>query len=104
MNALLLIFGLMLNTAVYNGNPATHSILGKVLDEKNMEGLTGASVSIAELDQVVYASFDGSFEMGNVPDGIYTLEVRCVSYERMVFHSVEVKNSKVYKKIFLSPL
>lgn len=95
---------LLMGVSAFAGNPAPHSITGKVLDENNLEGLTGASVRIAELDRVVYASFDGSFKLDNIPDGTYTLEVRCVSYERMVFSSVDVKDGKIFKKIFLSPL
>lgn len=92
------------NFAVYAGNPATHAICGKVLDERNFEGLTGASIRIVELDQTSYASFDGSFEIANIPDGTYTLEIKCVSYEGMVFQSIEVKSGKIYKKIYLKPV
>lgn len=104
MYTLVLVFSLALHTTAFTGNPVSHSIVGKVLDETNLEGLTGASVRIVELDKKVYASFDGSFEMENVPDGKYTIEVRCVSYAHMVFNAVEVKDGKMYKKICLSPL
>lgn len=104
MHTLVFVFSLAIHTAAFSGNPVSHSIVGKVLDVNNLEGLTGASVRIVELDKKVYASFDGSFEMNEVPDGRYTMEVRCVSYKHMTIEAVEVKEGKIYKKIHLSPL
>ncbi|MCA1763592.1 MAG: carboxypeptidase-like regulatory domain-containing protein [Cryomorphaceae bacterium] len=97
-------FGLSISVAANNSTPTektTASIEGKVLDAENAEALTGASIYFVELDLKVYASFDGSFEIEEIPTGTYTVEVSYISYEPVVYKDFEVKEGMAYKKFLL---
>lgn len=80
------------------------SFSGKVLDDANLEALTGASIRIVELDKVVYADFEGFFSFENIPSGTYTFEVSYVSYSDVVLKDVKVEKTKANKRFFLSTL
>lgn len=104
----ILLFGFLfisiLASANGPGDVPNVSVEGKVLDASNAEGLTGATVYIKELDLRVYASFDGSFSLGDVPAGTYTVEVSYVSYDRLVYKNWEIKPGKAFKKFFLTSI
>lgn len=100
-----MVFLLAITFSGWNGPAPVEkkAMSGKVLDVQNLEGLTGASVHVVELGMVAYASFDGSFEFSEIPDGSYTLEVKCVSYQTIRMEDVEVRKGQIYKKFLLTP-
>jgi len=106
MNKVFFLFalGLSISAGANNSVPAeknTTTIEGKVLDAENAEALTGATVYFVELDLKVYASFDGTFKIDEIPTGKYTVEVSYVSYETIVYRDFEVKNEMSYRKFML---
>jgi len=68
-------------------NPGT--ISGKVVDEKG-EPLPGASIVIKELNKVVQANTDGSYNI-SVPAGNYSVAVSFISYATATLTKVTVK-------------
>jgi hypothetical protein len=108
-----LCFGILLLISIqsFGGNPkdgnkAVNSIsyAGKVLDDSNLEALTGASVRIVELDKTVYADFDGMFVFDQIPAGTYTLEVTYMSYGSYIQENVEILEPKENKRFLLSAI
>jgi hypothetical protein len=101
---IILTFVFATHVASADGGPVKSGkaeVEGKVLDAENAEGLTGALVRINELDLEVYASFDGSFNFGEIPAGIYTVEVSYIGHPKMVYESCEINSGKAFKKFFL---
>ncbi len=84
------------------GEKPTGALQGWVIDEMSAEALTGATIKIVELDIVAYASFDGSYEIPNLPEGTYTVEVSSLSYEKQTVKDVVVKADGSSKKFYLS--
>lgn len=108
---LVLIFLFAVSISTFAGTPGkanpdkgqcTYS--GKVLDETNLEALTGAIIRIVELDKVVYADFEGFFSFENIPSGHYTFEVSYVSYGKLTKQNVEIEESKSDKRFLLSTI
>lgn len=100
----LIALGFSISAGAHNNAPTektTTTIEGKVLDAENAEALTGATVYFVELDLTVYASFDGSFTIDEIPTGTYTVEVSYISYEPVVYENFEVKDQMSYKKFLL---
>ncbi|MCZ4407976.1 carboxypeptidase-like regulatory domain-containing protein [Cryomorphaceae bacterium 1068] len=80
---------------------ATCSYSGKVLDAENAEALTGATVKLVEIDQEVYADFDGEFIFENIPAGTYTLEISFVSYDTKVVQDFTIEEGAKSKRFLL---
>lgn len=108
-----LFFSILLLASIqaFGGNPKdgdkivhTISYAGKVLDDSNLEALTGASVRIVELDKTVYADFDGLFIFEEIPAGIYTLEVTYMSYGKHIQEKIEILEPKENKRFLLSAI
>ena len=77
------------------------SYSGQVLDAENAEALTGATVRLIEIDQEVFADFDGEFTFDNIPAGIYTLEISFVSYDTKVVENFTIQEGVKSKRFLL---
>ncbi len=93
----LILVCLLLNVSVFakepvkkNSESGTCVFSGKVLDKSNLEALTGAVVEIKDLAKSTYASFDGSFDIKNLPSGTYTVVVKYVGYADQTFKDVKI--------------
>jgi hypothetical protein len=80
---------------------ATCSYSGEVLDAENAEALTGATVKLVEIDQEVFADFDGRFTFENIPAGTYTLEISFVSYDTKVVEDFTIEEETKSKRFLL---
>ena len=69
---------------------AQNSLSGKVVDRNNKEALIGASVYITELKKGAVATADGNYKLSGLPAGIFTVEVRCLSYQPF-FKKITIK-------------
>jgi hypothetical protein len=95
---------LMLSLAAFSGEPNKNAVVaveGKVVDATNAEALTGASIHIVELGLTAFASFDGSYSFGEIPEGVYTVEVSYIGFAKVVYEGWEVREGKAYKKFYL---
>jgi methionine-rich copper-binding protein CopC len=80
---------------------ATCTYSGKVLDAENAEALTGATVKLVEINQEVFADFDGEFTFENIPAGTYTLEISFVSYDTKVVEGFTIEEGTKAKRFLL---
>lgn len=78
-----------------------HVFQGQVFDKTNAEALTGASITIVELDKTVYADFTGTFSFEDIPEGNYTIEVSFVSYDTKVLEDFQIRKDLNKKRILL---
>lgn len=90
--SVLMVF-LSFTTEVFAG-----SIQGKITDKETNEGVFGATVQIKGTSIGAVTDFDGNYEIKNVKQGTYTLEIRCVSYKTLIVDGIAVNgNSKIIK-------
>jgi CarboxypepD_reg-like domain len=61
-----------------------NSIKGRVFDKKNNEAIVGAIVRIEKTNIAVYSDFDGNFELKDLKEEHYNLEISYVSYVPVV--------------------
>ena len=80
---------------------STCTYSGQVLDAENAEALTGAAVRLVEIDQEVFADFDGEFTFKNISAGTYTLEISFVSYDTKVIESFTIEEGVKSKRFLL---
>lgn len=80
---------------------ASCSYSGTVLDSENAEALTGATVRLVEIDQEVFADFDGEFTFENIPAGTYTLEISFVSYDTKIVENFKITKEAKSKRFLL---
>ena len=64
---------------------AQSTISGKIMDSKSNEPLIGASVMVKGSTIGTITDYDGSFKLGNVPDGSQTLVVSYLGYNDMSY-------------------
>ncbi len=72
----------------------TNSVQGKVTDIHSGEELTGVLIEFIETGEKVYSDFDGTFNIQNIPDGIYDIKVYYVSYEKVLLEDVKIKKDR----------
>lgn len=92
MKKLLYTFSLMLLTIGLFGQS---SVTGMVIDSETGEGLIGATVFVKGSEKGTVTSIDGSFELGNLKPGTYTLTFNYVGYvsKEMEVELAEGENS-----------
>ena len=56
-------------------------ISGQLTDKENGELLMGATVLLQGTQMGSVADFDGNFQISSIPNGNYTLEVKCLGYK-----------------------
>jgi hypothetical protein len=74
---------------------------GQVLDAENAEALTGATVRLVELNQEVFADFDGDFAFEDIPAGTYTIEISFVSYDTKIVENFTITEETKSKRFLL---
>lgn len=70
------------------------TIKGTVKDKTSNEPLIGATAQIQNTTMGAIADFDGNFELPNVKNGTYTLEIKYVSYKTIKVDNIKVENNK----------
>ena len=76
------------------------SIKGKIISEK-AEPVVGASVLIIGTSQGTSANEDGYFELTNLGDSTYTLQITAVGYEKKILSNIRPSSHDVYSTIVL---
>ena len=59
----------------------TGRITGRILDEETEEPIIGASVYISELEIGSGTDLDGSYELEDIPEGTYVIEISSLGYQ-----------------------
>ncbi len=54
---------------------------GTVVEDATGEPITGATVTIVELDKQIFTDFNGDFDFKNVKPGSYHVKISFVSYQ-----------------------
>ncbi|WP_194776764.1 TonB-dependent receptor [Pararhodonellum marinum] len=75
------------------------NITGLVLDKDTNEPLVGATVIIKGTDKYAVVGLDGSYQIRNVPNGNFTVEISYVGYLK-VNESISVNGSERIRKDF----
>lgn len=74
----------------------TGTIRGKVVDvEDSKEVLIGASVKVLNTDRGAITDMDGHFEIAELPEGTYTLNVSYLGYQTQQIKGVQVISNNV---------
>lgn len=71
------------------------NVKGNIKDKKSKEPLIGATIQIVGSPTGAVTDLDGNFEMKDVKDGIYDIEIKYVGYKTAVRRKVKIENSKV---------
>ncbi len=86
---------LMTGTALsQNSFPGKGTIEGVVFDKKSGETLVGAQIILEGTTTGTITDFDGRFKLEGVQTGKYNIKVSYISYNPVVFESVEVASNK----------
>lgn len=76
-----LLYILSIHTLFASPVPATGSLTGSVADAKTGKILAGATVSVPDLKLVVVTDAAGVFELKNLPQGTFLVEIKFVGYK-----------------------
>ena len=68
------------------------NIKGSIKDKTSHEVLIGATVQISSTTGTV-TDFDGNFELTNISDGTYNVEIKYVSYKTILLNNIQVKGN-----------
>lgn len=71
------------------------NVKGNIKDKKSKEPLIGATIQIVGSTTGAVTDLDGNFELKDVKDGIYDIEIKYVGYKTAVRRKVQIVNSKV---------
>lgn len=85
-----LFFLFYLNISAFTG-----TIKGTVADKTSHETLIGATVQITGTTQGTTTNIDGYFEINNLSNGRYCLEVRSVSYKPLISDIITIYDNEV---------
>ena len=89
---LFILFTFCLGTSVYSQNSGR--IIGRVIDQKTKQPLPGANVQLVGLNHGAATGNDGSFEVENVPENIYKLNITYIGYQTHLETDVRVIRNK----------
>lgn len=70
-------------------------IKGKVTDAVNSEPLVGATIRIEGTKLGAVADIDGTYEITDLPSGVYSLKVSYIGYNDKTISGVEVKGNNI---------
>jgi len=76
--------------------PAQGVIKGRLFNELSNEPLPFGTVRLQETQFGTFTDSTGSFEIRNIPAGLYNVEARYTGYEPAIIYEVQVTNSKPY--------
>lgn len=71
------------------------NVKGNIKDKKSKEPLIGATIQIVGSSTGTVTDLNGDFELKDVKDGIYDIEIKYVGYKTAVRKKVKVENGKV---------
>ncbi len=79
----------------------TVSLIGKVVDFKSGEALTGVEVKLEETNTKAYTDLDGKFSFKEVKSGSYDIVVSYISYDKSLIENFKVNsdNNKISIKL-----
>jgi len=97
--ALIIIFILIRFTAI---GQSTFSIMGIVTDNKKV-ALTGASITIHEIQKSAISDNDGHFVFEQVPSGEYHLHISFLGYKCVHYNIVKVVDKNVSYEFVMEP-
>ncbi|MCP9611824.1 TonB-dependent receptor [Coprobacter tertius] len=69
---------------------------GIVIDKKTKEPLIGATVFIRGTEHTTATDIDGKYIFKNIGIGIYTIEIRYISYKTIEIENVKIERDKIY--------
>lgn len=72
------------------------TVKGKVTDKQTKEPIIGVTVQIVGTSVGAVTDLDGRYEIKNLKNGVYDLEVRCVSYKTIQKKSMNVLSEVMY--------
>lgn len=75
---------------------STSTLRGKVYDE-NYEPLVGATAEVEELGLSAIVDMDGLYELKNIPEGSYTINIEAIGYGECSMRNVEIEGGKAYE-------
>lgn len=78
---LLFYFTFLVFSANAEESPRLIHFYGTVYDETSGEPLTGATIVLEETNYYAIAGLDGSFNIKNIPEGEYSIEISFISYK-----------------------
>ncbi|MFZ4863731.1 TonB-dependent receptor domain-containing protein [Sphingobacterium sp. Mn56C] len=93
-SASLLLFGIILNLAVY-AQQGSGIIVGSVKNEENTEPLVGVSIRIIENAKKLSTNVSGNYTFTGLASGSYTLEFSYLGFAKKQIAEVEVVSGKV---------
>lgn len=71
------------------------NVKGSIKDKKSKEPLIGATIRIIGSNAGTVTDLDGNFELKDIKDGIYDIEIKYVGYKTAIRRKVQIINSKV---------
>lgn len=71
------------------------NVKGSIKDKKSKEPLIGATIQLMGSSTGTVTDLDGNFELKDVKDGIYDIEIKYVGYKTAVRKKIKIENSKV---------
>jgi iron complex outermembrane recepter protein len=74
------VFFLSISLLIQFIGKAQTSLSGKITDSKSNSALNGATIYIPDIKTGVVSQTDGTYEIKNIPEGTYLVEVNLVSY------------------------
>lgn len=80
----------------------TFKISGKITNQQN-EILSGATVSLYELNKTATSNNNGDFEFSEIPAGEYHLHISYLGYKCVHYNIVKIENSDVYVEYKMQP-
>jgi hypothetical protein len=79
-------------------------ITGKVVDSNTNEPVRGANIVVYSMPKSAISDLYGQFDLIDMPDGIYTLQIFCVGYNQKIIPDIKVKPDRLIKlEIRLEP-
>jgi hypothetical protein len=72
------------------------TISGVVTDKYTHETIIGATVRISGTTLGTITSSEGYFEINDLKDGSYNLEVRCVSYKTIISDTIIINSNDIF--------
>jgi peptidoglycan/xylan/chitin deacetylase (PgdA/CDA1 family) len=60
--------------------PTPYTVTGSILDAETGEGIAEAALFVSDLDQIIYANENGSYQLIDLPPGEHTIEVHAAGY------------------------
>ncbi len=84
-------------------SPHDHLVLGRVLDSVNSEPIAVARIELMPIGAVGWSGADGSFSIGPVPEGSYTLQAQAEGFQAVELRDFDVTATRAAAELRLQP-